>query len=130
MINNLNLKTMKKLFFILLLAGNAYSQWKPIAGFQIDETPNYYSYYTSDRSDAISKCKQVLEYNNVNLATINVDKTHDPIVNSHLYKEEQPDMVYMVYIAKTSTGYAVRLVFTKNEYFEIEEEYMTIVYEK
>jgi hypothetical protein len=121
---------MKKLLFILLLAGNAYSQWKPIAGFQIDETPNYYSYYTSDRSDAISKCKQVLEYNNVNLATISVDKTHDPIVNSHLYKEEQPDMVYMVYIAKTTTGYAVRLVFTKNEYFEIEEEYMTIVYEK
>jgi hypothetical protein len=121
---------MKKLFFILLLAGNAYSQWKPIAGFQIDETPNYYSYYTSDRSDAISKCKQVLEYNNVNLATIDVDKTHDPMVNNHLYKEEQPDMVYMVYIAKTSTGYVVRLVFTKNEYFEIDEEYMTIVYEK
>jgi hypothetical protein len=121
---------MKKLLFILLLANTSYAQWKPIAGFQIDETPNYYSYYTSDRSDAIAKCKQVLEYNNVNLATINVDKTHDPIVNSHLYKEEQPDMVYMVYIAKTSTGYAVRLVFTKDEYFEIEEEYMTIVYEK
>jgi len=120
---------MKKLLFILLLAGNAYSQWKPIDGF-LPELKNNFSYYTSDRSDAISKCKQVLEYNNVNLATIDVDKTHDPMVNNHLYKEEQPDMVYMVYIAKTSTGYVVRLVFTKNEYFEIDEEYMTIVYEK
>jgi hypothetical protein len=39
-------------------------------------------------------------------------------------------MVYMVYIAKTTTGYAVRLIYTKDEYFEIEEEYMTIVYDK
>jgi hypothetical protein len=120
---------MKKLLLILLLAGNAYSQWNPIAGFQ-PELENNFSYYTSDRSDAISKCNEVLKYNDVNLATINVDKTHDPMVNNHLHKEEQPDMVYMVYIAKTSTGYAVRLIYTKDEYFEIEEEYMTIVYEK
>ena len=119
---------MKKLIFILLLANTSYAQWKPTTGFQKEESN--YSYYTSDRSDAIDKCKEVLEYNNVNLATINVDKTHDPIVNNHLHKEEQPDMVYMVYIAKTTTGYAVRLIFTKDEYFEIEEAYMTIVYEK
>jgi len=121
---------MKKLFFILLLAGNAYSQWKPIAGFQIDETPNYYSYYTADREAAIDKCKQVLEHNNVNLATIDINKKHDPIVNNHLYKQDEPGMVYMVYIAKTATGYVVRLVYTRDEYFEIDEEYMTIVYEK
>lgn len=120
---------MKKLFFILLLTNTVYAQWKPISGFQ-SETENNFSYYTSDHSDAISKCKQVLEYNNVNLATINVDKTHDPMINNHLHKEEQSDMVYMVYIAKTSTGYVVRLIYTEDSYFEIEEEYMTIVYEK
>ena len=113
---------------ILLLAGNTYGQWKPISGFQSDDK-GIYSYYTSNRSDAISKCEEVLKENNVNLSTIKIDKNHDPIVNNHLYKEEQPDMMYMVYIAKTATGYAVRLIFTKNEYFEIEEEYMTIVYE-
>jgi len=120
---------MKKLLLILLLAGNAYSQWKPISGFQPEMGENF-SYYTPYLSNAISKCNEVLEYNNVNLATIRVDKTHDPIVNNHLHKEEQPDMVYMVYIAKTSSGYVVRLIYTKDEYFEIEEEYMTIVYDK
>jgi hypothetical protein len=35
----------------------------------------------------------------------------------------------MVYIAKTTTGYAVRLIYRKDELFEIEEAYMVIVYE-
>jgi len=120
---------MKKLLFTLLLANTSYAQWKTTPGFQSEMGDNF-SYYTPYLSNAIAKCNEVLKYNDVNLATIRVDKTHDPIVNNHLHKEEQPDMVYMVYIAKTSSGYVVRLIFTKDEYFEIEEEYMTIVYDK
>jgi hypothetical protein len=104
------------------------AQWTPIKGFQ-EETPGNFSYYSMDRQNAIDMCKEVLRVNDVNLSTIHVDKGHDPMINNHLYKPEQPDMVYMVYVAKSTSGYVVRLVFTKDEYFEIEEDFMTIVYE-
>ena len=104
------------------------AQWVPIKGFQ-EESPGNFSYYSIDRQNAIDMCKEVLRVNDVNLATIDVDKNHDPIINNHLHKPEQPDMMYMVYVAKTTSGYAVRLVFRANEYFEIEEDFMTIVYE-
>ena len=82
-----------------------------------------------DKQNAIDMCKEVMRINNVDLSTIDVNKNHDPMINNHLYKPDQPDMVYMVYVAKTTNGYVVRLVFTKNEDFEIEEDFMTIVYE-
>lgn len=105
------------------------AQWVPIKGFQEEDKLGNFSYYSMDRQNAIDMCKEVLRINDVNLSTIRVDKGHDPIINNHLYKPEQPDMVYMVYVAKATTGYVVRLVFTKDEYFEIEEDFMTIVYE-
>ena len=120
---------MRKLFIMLLLAGGANAQWIPIKGYQPELAEGNFSYYTSDKQNAIDMCKEVLRVNDVNLATIRFDKSHDPIVNSHLHKPEQPDMVYMVYIAKTESGYAVRLIYTENKYFEIEEDFMTIVYE-
>ena len=104
------------------------AQWVSIKGFQ-EDSPGNFSYYSMDKQNAIDMCKEVLRINNVNLSTIDVNKNHDPIINSHLYKDDQNDMVYMVYIAKTFNGYVVRLVFRKKEYFEIEEEFMTIVYE-
>jgi len=42
---------------------------------------------------------------------------------------QEPEVVYMAYVAKTISGYVVRLVFRANEYFEIEEDFMTIMYE-
>ena len=113
---------------MMLLAGSANAQWVPIKGFQKESTGNF-SYYSMDRKNAIDMCKEVLRINDVNLSTIDVDRNHDPIINNHLKKPEQPDMIYMVYVAKATSGYVVRLVFTKDEYFEIEEDFMTIVYE-
>jgi len=104
------------------------AQWVPIKGFQ-EDSPGNFSYYSMDKQNAIDMCKEALRINNVNLSTIGVDKKHDPIINNHLMKPDQPDMVYMVYVAKTTSGYVARLVFRKNEYFEIEEDFMTIVYE-
>lgn len=104
------------------------AQWTPIKGFQ-EESPGNFSYYSIDRQNAIDMCKEVLRINDVNLSTIDVDKNHDPIINNHLHKPEQPDMVYMVYVAKTTSGYAVRLIYKENKSFEIDEAYMTIVYE-
>lgn len=105
------------------------AQWVPIKGFQSELAEGNFSYYTADKQNAIDMCKEVLRVNDVNLATIHVDKNHDPIINNHLHKPDQPDMVYMVYVAKTTSGYAVRLIYAKDEYFEIEEDFMTIVYE-
>jgi hypothetical protein len=113
---------------MLLLAGGANAQWTPIKGFQ-EESPGNFSYYSMDKQNAIDMCKEVLRVNDVNLSTIDIDRNHDPIINNHLHKPEQPDMVYMVYVAKTTSGYAVRLVFRTNEDFEIDEDFMTIVYE-
>ena len=105
------------------------AQWVPIKGYQPEQAEGNFSYYSIDRQNAIDMCKEVLRVNDVNLSTIDVDKNHDPIINNHLHKPEQPDMVYMVYVAKTETGYVVRLIYTKDEDFEIEEDFMTIVYE-
>jgi hypothetical protein len=105
------------------------AQWIPIKGYQPEQAEGNFSYYSMDKQNAIDMCKEVLRINNVNLSTIDVDRNHDPIINNHLQKPEQPDMMYMVYVAKTTTGYVVRLVFRADEYFEIEEDFMTIVYE-
>lgn len=102
------------------------AQWTPIKGFIKEDSLNF-SYYTVDKQNAIDMCKEVLRVNDVNLSTIHVDKNHDPIINNHLKKND--GMLYMVYVAKTTTGYAVRLIYTKDEDFEIDEAYMTIVYE-
>lgn len=102
------------------------AQWTPIKGFIREDSLNF-SYYTVDKQNAIDMCKEVLRVNDVNLSTIHVDKNHDPIINNHLKKND--GMVYMVYVAKTTTGYAVRLIYKKDEDFEIDEAYMTIVYE-
>jgi hypothetical protein len=114
---------------MLLLAGGANAQWVPIKGYQEENKLGNFSYYSMDRQNAIDMCKEVMRVNNVNLSTIDVNKNHDPIINNHLYKTEQPDMMYMVYVAKTESGYVVRLIFRTNEDFEIEEDFMTIVYE-
>lgn len=105
------------------------AQWTPIKGFQAEDKPGNFSYYTMDKQNAIDMCKEVLRINDVNLSTIDIDRGHDPIINNHLHKPDQPDMMYMVYVAKTESGYVVRLIFRTNEDFEIEEEFMTIVYE-
>ena len=119
---------MRKLFIMLLLAGSANAQWTPIKGFQ-EESPGNFSYYSMDKQNAIDMCKEVLRVNDVNLSTIDIDKNHDPIINNHLHKPDQPEMMYMVYVAKATSGYVVRLVFRTNEDFEIKEDFMTIVYE-
>lgn len=120
---------MRKLFVMLLLAGSANAQWIPIKGFQPEGPEGNFSYYSMDKQNAIDMCKEVLRVNNVNMSTITVRRNDDPIINSHLHKPDQPDKMYMVYIAKTTTGYAVRLVFTDDKPFEIEEDFMVIVYE-
>jgi len=104
------------------------AQWVPIKGFIKEDSLNF-SYYTVDKQNAIDMCKEVLRVNDVNLASIRIDKNHDPIINNHLHKPDQPDMIYMVYVAKTTTGYAVRLIYRDDVSFEIDEAYMTIVYE-
>ena len=103
------------------------AQWTPIKGFQPEQDAGNFSYYSMDKQNAIDMCKEVLRINDVNLATIDIDRNHDPIINTHLRKGD--GMVYMVYIAKTTSGYAVRLIYRKDDAFEIEEEYMVIVYE-
>lgn len=113
---------------MLAFAQAVSAQWVPIKGYIREDSLNF-SYYTMDKQNAIDMCKEVLRVNDVNLSTIDIDRNHDPIINNHLHKPDQPDMMYMVYVAKTESGYVVRLIFRTNEDFEIEEEFMTIVYE-
>jgi len=85
--------------------------------------------FKNDKQKAIDMCKEVLKVNDVNMSTVVVSKHQDPLINIHLSKEEQPEMIYWVYVVKTTTGYAVRLKFIKDEYIEIEEDFVTIYYE-
>lgn len=104
------------------------AQWTPIEGFQENLAGNF-NFYTNDKQKAIDMCKEVLKVNDVNMSTVDVSKHQDPLINIHLSKEEQPEMVYWAYVVKTTTGYAVRLKFIKDEYIEIEEDFVTIYYE-
>ena len=104
------------------------AQWKPIEGFQENLAGNF-NFYTKDKENAIEMCKEVLKENNVDMSTVDVSKYMDPLINIHLTKEEQPDMVYWVYVVKTTSGYVVRLKFIKDEYTEFEEDFVTIYYE-
>jgi hypothetical protein len=108
--------------------GNTFAQWMPIDGFQEDSIGNY-SYYTKGKKKAVKKCMEVLEFNNVNLLTVQVDMNYDPIINNNLPKEDEPDVMHLVYIAKTTTGYVVRLKYFKRQYREFEEAFMVIVYD-
>jgi hypothetical protein len=134
-ISTLNLTSKKISFFWIVclscvfnFSGNTFAQWMPIAGFQEDSIGNY-SYYTKGKKDAVKKCMDVLEFNNVDLLTVEVDMNHDPIINNNLPKEDEPDVMHLVYIAKTTTGYVVRLKYFKRQYREFEEAFMVIVYE-
>lgn len=104
------------------------AQWTPIEGFQENLTGNF-NFYTNDKQKAIDMCVEVLKVNKVNMFTVDVSKNQDPLINIHLTKEEQPDMVYWVYVVKTTRGYVVRLKFIKDEYTEFEEDFVTIYYE-
>jgi hypothetical protein len=109
-------------------SGNTFAQWMPIDGFQEDSIGNY-SYYTKSKKNAVKKCMDALDFNNVNLQTIRVDIKNDPIINSNLPKEDDPDVMHLVYIVKTRTGYVVRLKYFKRQYREFEEDFVVIVYE-
>jgi hypothetical protein len=134
-ISTLNLTSNKNSFFWIVclscvfnFSGNTFAQWMPIDGFQEDSIGNY-SYYSKSKKDAVKKCLDVLDFNNVNLQTVEVDMNHDPIINNNLPKEDEPDVMHLVYIAKTTTGYVVRLKYFKRQYREFEEDFMVIVYE-
>jgi hypothetical protein len=104
------------------------AQWTPIEGFQENLAGNF-NFYTNDKQNAIDMCMEVLKVNNVDMSTVDVSKHKDPLINMHLTKEEQPDMVYWVYLVKTTSGYVVRLKFINDEYTEFEEDFVTIYYE-
>ena len=134
-VSTINLTSNKKSFFwivflscILNFSGNTFAQWMPIDGFQEDSIGNY-SYYTESKKDAVKICMEALDFNNVNLQTIHVDLKNDPIINSNLPKEDEPDMMHLVYVVKTTTGYVVRLKFFKRGYREFNEDFVVIVYE-
>lgn len=134
-INTFNLTSNKKSFFwivflsiVLNFSGNTFAQWMPIDGFQEDSIGNY-SYYTKSKKDAVKICMEALDFNNVNLQTINVDLKDDPLINSNLPKDDEPDVMHLVYVVKTTTGYVVRLKYFKREYREFNEDFVVIVYE-
>ena len=104
------------------------AQWTPIEGFQENLAGNF-NFYSDDKQNAIDMCMEVLKVNNVDMSTVDVSKHKDPLINMHLTKQEQPDMVYWVYLVKTTSGYVVRLKFIKDEYTEFEEDFVTIYYE-
>ena len=104
------------------------AQWTPIKGFQ-EDSPGNFSYYSMSRQNAIDMCKEVLRVNDVNMSTVDINKRKDPMINNVLIKKDLPGMVHLVYVAKTTKGYVVRLKFIQDEYTEFEEDFVTIVHE-
>jgi hypothetical protein len=114
---------------ILVFTQVVSAQWTPIKGFQSDGEKGNFRYYTASRQNAIDMYKEVLFANDLNPSGLNFSKRHDPIISSFIVKENQPEMVYLIYIVKSSTGYILRLKSIENAQIMIQEEYTSINYE-
>jgi hypothetical protein len=120
---------MRRLFIMLLLTGSVNAQWKPINGFQSDGEKGNFSFYTANRQNAIDICKEVLRVNDINPSGLYFSKRNDPIISNYIVFDNQPEMVYLMYIVRSSTGYILRLKFIENAQIMIQEEFTSINYE-
>ena len=106
-----------------------------IAAQWIPDRPDYNvlsegNFYKSepDMASALSTALSTLEYNNAKMHTLNIkrDDIDAPLFN-HFHRTD--DFVYIVYVARTKTGYVVWFRYLPEQSYDFEEEYVIIGYE-
>jgi hypothetical protein len=122
---------MKKLLLIFVLVTSAANaQWKPDrADYEVLNDGNFYT-TAHDMNTALSIALNTLEYNGAKMHTLNVNrKDVDAPLFNYFQRDSEPGFVYIIYVARTKTGYVIWFRYLTDVSVDFEEEYTTIEYE-
>lgn len=112
----------------MLLTMSVSAQWKPDrADYEVLSDGNFYT-TAHDMNTALSIALNTLEYNGAKMHTLNVNRkdVDAPLFN---YFHREDDQVYIVYVARTKTGYVIWFRYLPEGPVEFEEEYTILEYE-
>ena len=122
---------MKKLLLIFVLATSAANaQWKPDrADYEVLSEGNFYT-TAHDMNTALSIALNTLDYNGAKMHTINVNrKDVDAPLFNYFHRDSEPGFVYIIYVARTKTGYVIWFRYLPEGPVDFDEEYTIIQYE-
>lgn len=104
------------------------AQWKPDrSDYEVLSDGNFYT-TAHDMNTALSIALNTLDYNGAKMHTLNVDRK-DIDVPLFNYFHRDTSRVYIVYVARTKTGYVIWFRYLPDEPVEFEEEYTILEYE-
>lgn len=119
---------MKKLLLIFVLATSAANaQWKPDrADYEVLNDGNFYT-TAHDMQTALSIALNTLNYNGAKMHSLNVNRKDidTPLFN---YFHREADRVYIVYVARTETGYVIWFRYIPDVSTDFDEEYAVLEY--
>lgn len=116
------------LMMFTLLSLSVSAQWIPDRpDYNVLSEGNFYK-SEPDMASALSTALSTLEYNNAKMHTLSIDRNDidSPLIN-HFHRTD--DFVYIVYVARTKTGYVVWFRYLPEQSYDFEEEYVIIGYE-
>lgn len=115
---------------MLTFASAISAQWKPDrADYEVLSSGNFYT-TAHDMNTALSIALNTLEYNGAKMHTLNVDrKDIDTPLFNYFHRSGEDDKVYIVYIARTKTGYVIWFRYLPDVSVEFDEEYTILEYE-
>lgn len=115
---------------MLTFASAISAQWKPDRDeYEVLSDGNFYT-TAHDMQTALSIALSTLEYNGAKMHTLNVNrKDVDAPLFNYFHRSGDADHFYMVYVARTKTGYVIWFRYLPEGPVEFEEEYTIIQYE-
>jgi hypothetical protein len=116
---------------MMTLASLISAQWKPDRpDYEVLSSGNFYT-TAHDMNTALSIALNTLEYNGAKMHSLNVNrKDIDTPLFNYFHKDSQADQVYIVYVARTKTGYVIWFRYIIDVTTEFEEEYNILEYKK
>jgi hypothetical protein len=116
---------------MLTLASAICAQWKPDrADYEVLNDGNFYT-TAHDMNTALSIALNTLEYNGAKMHSLNVNrKDIDTPLFNYFHRSSEADRVYIVYVARTKTGYVIWFRYIIDVTTEFDEEYAILEYKK
>jgi hypothetical protein len=116
---------------MMTLASLISAQWKPDRpDYEVLSSGNFYT-TAHDMNTALSIALNTLEYNGAKMHSLNVNrKDIDTPLFNYFHRSSDADRVYIVYIARTKTGYVIWFRYIIDVSTEFEEEYTVLEYKK
>ena len=107
------------------------AQWKPDRpDYEVLSSGNFYT-TAHDMQTALSIALNTLEYNGAKMHSLNVNrKDIDTPLFNYFHRSSDADRVYIVYVARTKTGYVIWFRYIIDVTTEFEEEYAILEYKK